>query len=70
MFRGLQPIKSRIAYVNIAPDTVASRGSLVLKVQFLRTNTAMAVANGAAGATAKTLKLENARGLPSLKGRG
>lgn len=70
MFRGLQPIRSRISSLKIVLDAGASHGSQILKLQFLRTNTAMAAANGAAGATAKTLKMENARGLLRLRNRG
>ena len=67
MFGGLQPVRSQIACVNSFLSIGVSRGSQVFRVQFLRTHTAMAAANGAAGATAKTLKMENARGLHLLK---
>lgn len=70
MFRGLQAIRSRITFVDPISYTSASHVLLVLKLRFLRTNTAMAAANGAAGATAKTLKMENARGLLNLKDCG
>ncbi len=60
MFRGLQPIRLRITSVNTVFSTGALHGPQALKLEFLRTNTAMAAANGAAGATAKTLKMENA----------
>lgn len=70
MFRGLQPTRSRIAYVNIVSNPGPSRGSRVLKLQFSRTNTAMAVADGAAGATAKTLRMENVRGLHLMRDLG
>lgn len=63
MFRGLQPIRSRISSVKIVFDTGASHSSQVSNFQFLRTNAAMAAVNGVDGATAKTLKMENARGL-------
>ena len=70
MFRGLQPIRSQIIPGNTVSQSGVSHGSRASKLQFFRTNTTMAAANGAAGATAKTLKLENARGLLHLKDRG
>ena len=63
MFRGSQLISLRIANVNNLFDTAPSRIAQVVSLQFLRTNTAMATADGAAGATSKTLKMENVRGL-------
>ena len=50
MFPGLQSHRSRLQSVNII-------------LQFVKRNTDMAVANGAAGASAKTLKMENVRDL-------
>ena len=70
MFRGLRCIRSRITFVDLTFDTIASHGSPVLSLQFSRTNTAMASVNGTAGATAKTFKMENARGLLNLKDCG
>ena len=70
MFRGLQSIRPRIKSVRTVSDTDALHCPQVLKLQFPRTNTAMAAADGAAGATAKTLKMENARCLLRLKDRG
>lgn len=67
MFRGLRSIRSQIDFVDLVSST---NTSLVLRLHFLRTNTAMAATNGAAGATAKTLKMENARGLLNLKDCG
>ena len=70
MFRGLRSIRSRTTFVDHISVTSASHGSPVLSLQFSRTNTAMASVNGTAGATAKTLKMENARGLLNLKDCG
>ena len=55
MFRGLQLNRSRTNSVNII-------------LQFIRGNTDMAAADGAAGPSAKTLKMENVRDLLRLKG--
>ena len=62
MFRGSQLIRLRIANVNKLFDTAASRIAQVVNLQFSRTNTAMAAADGATGATSKTLKMENVGG--------
>lgn len=70
MFRRLRSIRSRITFLNLYFDTFASHGSPVLSLQFSRTNTAMASVNGTAGATAKTLKMENVSGLLNLKDCG
>ena len=70
MFRRLRHIESRSTSFNIISDIGVSHSLQVLKLQFLRTNTAMAAANGAAGATAKTLKMENARDLIHSKDCG
>ena len=63
MFRGLQLISLRVAYVNSLFGRAPSRIAQVVNLQFSRTNTAMAATDGAAGATSKTLKMENVRGL-------
>lgn len=55
MFRGLQLNRSPNKSVNII-------------LQFVRGNTDMAAADDAAGASAKTLKLENVRDLFRFKG--
>ena len=55
MFRGLQLNRSRTKSVNIILRSV-------------RDNTNMTAADGAAGASAKTLKMENVRGLLGLQG--
>ena len=55
MFRGLQLKRSQNKSVNII-------------LQFVRGNTDMAAADGAAGANAKTLKMENVRDLLRFKG--
>ena len=70
MFRGLRSHRLRFTFVHHSSDAFVSNGSPVLSLQFSQTNTAMAAANGVAGATAKTLKMENARGLLNLKGCG
>ena len=62
MFRGVQLVNLRIAHVNNLFDTAPSRIAQVVNLQFSRTNTAMAAADGAAGATSKTLKMENVSG--------
>lgn len=63
MFRGLRRKRLQIKSVSIGYDIGASHGAQVSKLQFSRGITGMAAADGAAGATAKTLKLENARNL-------
>ena len=67
MFRGLQSNQCLIKSINILFDRDALHGSQVLRLQFVRGNAAMAAADGAAGASTKILKMENARDLFLLK---
>ena len=63
MFRGLRRTILQIKSISINSNIGASHGAQVSKLRFSQGNTGMAAADGAAGATAKTLKLENARNL-------
>lgn len=63
MFRGLQQNKRPIKSLNVFFDIGTLHGLQILKLQFVRGNVAMAATDGAAAATTKTLKLENASDL-------
>ena len=70
MFRSLQRNRCRIKSVEKVLDTrVLYCWQISKKSQFVRANTVMAAADGAASANAKIVKMENARDLLHFKDR-
>lgn len=63
MFSGLQGNRCLVKSLNVFFAIGALHGSQVSKLQFVRGNVAMSATDGAAAASTKTLKLENASDL-------